>query len=96
MTNHRQYTLATHAEEILVIDTELIAYLSRILFLGGTWVVQLVKCLTLDFSLGHDLMGHGIEPSIGLCADSMETAWDSLSPSLSLPLPRSHVPFQNK
>ena len=31
---------------------------------------------------------HGIEPCVGLCADSVEPAWDSLSlPPLSLPLP---------
>ena len=27
------------------------------------------------------------EPHIGLCADSAESAWDSLSPSLSAPTP---------
>ena len=27
-----------------------------------TWVAQLIERLTLDFSLGHDLMVHGIEP----------------------------------
>ena len=26
------------------------------------------------------------EPHVGLCADSVEPAWDSLSPSVSLPL----------
>ena len=61
----------------------------------GTWVAQLVKCLTLDFGSSHDLMVHEIEPCIGLCADSAEPAWDSLSPFLSalppLMLARSHT-----
>ena len=51
----------------------------------GTWVAQSVKCLTLDFGSGHDLTVHEIKPCIGLCTDSPEPAWDSLS--LSLPLP---------
>ena len=40
----------------------------------------------LDFSSGHGLMVHGIEPRVGLWAVSTEPAWDFLSP-LSLPLP---------
>ena len=52
-----------------------------------TCVAQLVKYLTLDFNSGRDLMVCGIEPCIGLCADSMEPAWDSLSPPLSAPPP---------
>ena len=47
---------------------------------GGAWVAQLVKRQTLDFSSGPDLRVHGFEPHVGLCADSMEPAWDSLSP----------------
>ena len=39
-----------------------------------------VKRLTLDFSSGHDTI-HEFEPCIGLCADSVEPAWD-----LSLPV----------
>ena len=53
---------------------------------GGAWVAQLVERPTLGFSLGHDLMVRGFKPRVGLHADSMEPAWDSLSPSLSLPL----------
>ena len=53
----------------------------------GTWVAQLVKHPTLNFSSGHDLRVCGFEPRIGLCADSAEPAWDSLSLPLSLPLP---------
>ena len=59
----------------------------------GAWVAQLVKSLTLDFGLGHDLMVHGFDPCIGLCADSAELAWDSLSPPLSL-LPPLSIPPQ--
>ena len=42
--------------------------------LGGS-----VKRQTLDFGSGHDLTVCEIEPHIGLCADSVEPAWDSLS-----------------
>ena len=53
----------------------------------GTWVAQLVKPLTLDLGSGHDLTVGEIEPCIGLCTNSMEPAWSSLSPSVSaLPL----------
>ena len=50
-------------------------------------MAQSVKHLPLDLGSGHDLTVHGIEPCIGLCADSMGPAWDSLSPSLSRPSP---------
>ena len=46
--------------------------------LGGS----LVKPPALGFVSGHDLTVRGIEPRVGLGADSMEAAWDSLSPSL--------------
>ena len=45
----------------------------------GTWVAQSVKHLTLGFGSGHHLTIHEFEPLIGLCADSLELAWDSLS-----------------
>ena len=48
-------------------------------------MAQSVKHLTLGFSSGHDLIVHEFEPCISLCADSVEPAWDSLAPSLSLP-----------
>ena len=48
----------------------------------GTWVAQLVKRPTLDFHLGHDLTVGEFKPRIGLHTDSMEPAWDSVSPSL--------------
>ena len=39
-----------------------------------------------DFSSGHDLVVHGFEPRIGLCADIAKPVWDFfLSLSLSLP-----------
>ena len=43
-------------------------------------MAQSVKCPTLDFSSGHDLTVHGIQPHVGLCTVS---AWDSLSLPLS-------------
>ena len=48
-------------------------------------MAQLVEHLTLGFGSGHDLTVRGFEPHVGLCADSVEPAWDSLSPSLSAP-----------
>ena len=50
---------------------------------GGHLGGSVVKRMTLGFSSGHDLTAHGFEPHIGLRADSVEPAWDSLSPSLS-------------
>ena len=50
----------------------------------GMWVAQLVKHLTLDFSLGHDLPVHAFEPCTGLCAENVEAAL-SLPLSLSAP-----------
>ena len=49
----------------------------------GTWVVQSVEHPALDFGSSHDLMVCGFKPLIGLGADSVEPAWDSLSLSLS-------------
>ena len=37
---------------------------------------------TPDFSSGHDLTVHGIEPPVGLYANSTERTSDSPSPSL--------------
>ena len=42
------------------------------------WLSRLSICLWL----GHDLMVHEFEPCVRLCADSVEPAWDSVSPSL--------------
>ena len=52
-----------------------------------TWVAQSVEYLMLDFGSDHDLTVHGIEPCVRFCTDSVEPAWDSLSPSLFLLLP---------
>ena len=46
------------------------------------WVAPSIKHPTLDFGSDHDLMVCGIELHVRLCADSVELAWDSLSPSL--------------
>ena len=48
-------------------------------------MAQSVKCPTLDLGSGHDLMVREFELCVGLCADSVEPAGDSLS----LPLPRA-------
>ena len=45
-----------------------------------------VEHLTSDFGSGHEIMVMGLGPMSG-SALSMEPAWDSLSPSFSLPLP---------
>ena len=47
----------------------------------------MVERLTLDFSPGYDLTVGEFEARVGLCADSVETARDSLSLSLSAPPP---------
>ena len=47
-------------------------------------MAQSVKHLTLDFGSGHDLTVRGMEPCVGLCADSTEPAYGSLSTPLSL------------
>ena len=57
----------------------------------GAWVAQSVKRPTLDLGSGYDLLVHGIEPHIKFYADSVEPVRDSLSPSLSLPLPRLYI-----
>ena len=48
-------------------------------------MAHLVKCLTLGFGSGHDLTACELEPHTRLYAGSVESAWDSLSPSLSDP-----------
>ena len=49
----------------------------------GAWVPQSVKRPALDFNSGHDLMVPGFKPYTGLCADSVEPAWNPLSSSFS-------------
>ena len=46
------------------------------------WGTPSVKRPTLDLGSGHDLTVRELEPHVGLCADSTEPAWDSVSPSL--------------
>ena len=70
---------------ILIPSTTISQLLSLKINLRGTWVAESIKHLTLHFGTGHDLMVCGFEPCIGLCADSVEPAWDSLSPTLSAP-----------
>ena len=50
-------------------------------------MVQWVKSLCFGMGSGHDLMVCETEPHIGLCADSVEPACDSVSLSLSAPPP---------
>ena len=50
-------------------------------------MAQSIKHTTLGFSTGHDLMVPGFEPRVGLRADSVDAAWDSLFLPLSLFLP---------
>ena len=52
----------------------------------GTWVAQLVECMTLAQIM---IACHGFKPHVGLGADSTEPDLDSLSPSLSNPPPLS-------
>ena len=47
-------------------------------------MAQSVKCLTLDFGSGHDVMVGGMESHVRLRTGSMEPTQDSLSLSLSL------------
>ena len=50
-------------------------------------MAQLVKCLTLDFGSGYDLMVCAFEPGVRIpCWDSL-----SLSPSLSASPPLTHT-----
>ena len=48
-------------------------------------MAQSVKHPTLDFGSGHDLTVCEIKFNVGLCTDSKESAWDSLSASLPTP-----------
>ena len=57
--------------------------LAKVPEVRGAWVAQSLKRLTLDFGSGHDLTVRGFEAHVGLCTDSTESAWESLSPSLS-------------
>ena len=50
-------------------------------------MAQLITHQTLGFGSGHDLTVCEFEHHLGLCSDSAEPAWDSLSPSISAPPP---------
>ena len=50
-------------------------------------MAQSVEHLTLAFGSGQDLTVCKFEPHVGLCAGSVEPAWDSLSLPLSLCAP---------
>ena len=52
-------------------------------------MAQLVERRTPDLGSGHDLAVCELEPRVGLCADSVEPVWDSLSPSLCPSLARA-------
>ena len=56
----------------------------------GSRVAQSVKHPTLGFGSGDDLTLHEFEPHIRLSPDSVEPAWNSLSPSHSAPPPLVH------
>ena len=58
----------------------------RMTFPWGARGAQSVKHPTVDFGSGRDLTNHELDPLIGLCAGSVEPAWDSQSLSLSLSL----------
>ena len=48
-------------------------------------MAQLVERLTLDLGPGQDLTVLEFQPRFGVWADSEESAWGSLSPSVSAP-----------
>ena len=62
----------------------------------GAWVAQSVERMTLGFGSGRDLMVPGFKPYVGFCTDSVEPAWDSLSPSLSALFPARALSHKNK
>ena len=51
---------------------------------GGAWIAQSVKHPTAARVMISQFVG--LSPRLGLCADSAEPAWDSLSPSFSVSL----------
>ena len=90
------HTLLIHNEIYLVFWKEPLTYSLRKLNLKSSSTLacdnlssskygKLVEHLNLDFGSGYDLIVCEPKPHIGLCADSMEPAWHSLSPSLSVP-----------
>ena len=57
----------------------------------GIWVTQSVKYLTLDFSLGHDLMVREFEPPHQFLPDSAGFLGFSLSPMTLVPPQLVHI-----
>ena len=53
-------------------------------------MAQSVKHPTLDFGSGHDVMVCEFESYVRHCADSLESAWDSLSASPVLMVTVAH------
>ena len=58
-----------------------------------TWVAQSVKLPTLDLCSGNDLAVCEFEHRIRLCANGVESAWDSVTP---LCLSPAYARSQNK
>ena len=58
-------------------------------------MAQLGRGPTLGFGSRRDLMVVGSSPASGLCADSVEPAWGSVSPSLSAPPLLAHALLQS-
>ena len=73
--------------EVKMAITQLFCLLLRTLEGGGSWVTQLVKCAALAQVMISQFMSSS--PALGsvLIAQSLESALDSVSPSLSAPLP---------
>ena len=59
-------------------------------------MAQPIKQPALGFGSGHDLMVCEFEPHVGLYPDSTDSAWDSVSPSLSAPPPLTLSLSQNE
>ena len=76
-----QHRRAAAREECIVVNT----CIRKEKDLGAPGA-QLVKCPTLDLAQVMISRFVGSSPtSVGLCVDSSEPAWDSLSPPLSAP-----------
>ena len=50
------------------------------------WVAQTLKCLTLDFSSGHDLRGVGSSPLLGSVLSKESVPLPLFLPTFLLPL----------
>ena len=65
----------------------------KVLNTAGAWGgLSWLSIPTFNFSSGHDLTVHEFEPHVGLCADSVGPAWDSLSPFLAGPSLFTYLP----